>query len=126
MLGKLKHLRAWCDALEEYALDAIYSRGKTVPGWKVVQTNGRRTILDHEAAIEKLVALGYRKSSISETKALALGKLEKLLKPRDLVLDDVLGDAIGKTEGRPALVPDTDNRPSIDPYAQAAEDFKEE
>lgn len=122
-LDRVAEVRAWCDAIEAKALDSAYTQGVPIPGWKVVRSNGRRSIPDSEAAIKKLQAAGYKVGEVAERKIKTLGALEKLMRSREQELNEVLGELITKSEGRPALARETDSRPEIDPVSDAQADF---
>lgn len=124
VLKRLPEIRAWCTAVEEAALEAAYSQGKHIPGWKVVMSGGQRVITDHPAAIHTLIDAGFKPEQVSNIKAKGIGELEKLLGKKRFPV--VLEGLIGKTPGREALVPEDDKRQAISPATQAAVDFKEE
>ena len=119
-LSRVKQLRHWCDSVEKAGLDRAYSDGRTIPGWKVVRSNGRRVITDATRAIELLTEAGHPSDEVSSVKLKGIGELEKLVGKS---LSDVLGGLIIKTEGKPSLVPASDRRRALDPTASAAEDF---
>lgn len=121
-LGRVAEIRQWLDALEKVALDKTYSRGESLPGWKVVRSGGRRKINDPDAAIERLVAAGHDRERVSSTKIAGLGELDKITGGKDS-LAELLGDLLGQTEGRPALVPESDPRDSVSPTSDAQQTF---
>lgn len=121
-LDDIPAIRAWCDATQDYAKAAIYSRGVSVPGWKVVLSGGRRSVANPEGLIESATALGYGRDEVAELKAKGIGALEKVLKGD---FDLVAGPYVTKSDGSPSLVPESDKRPAINPEAQAAADFGE-
>jgi len=137
LLGRLSEIKAWCAAVEENALRKAYSEGTDIPGWKVVLSGGQRVIVDPNVAAEELVDAGVPEMDLwTEPKLKGLGDLEKLLKvlpkikpegatrSRFRKLEDVLSPTIlGRTEGKPALVPDSDGRASVNPDAEAAKEF---
>ena len=119
-LDQIPAIRMWCSAVEDYALDAVYSKNQTIPGYKVVMSGGKRSVKDHEGLIETAVAMGYDRDEISVVKARGIGELEKVLK-KDFNL--VAGPFVTKSAGSPSLVPEADGREAINPEGQAAEDF---
>lgn len=115
-------LKQWISDIENAALKRAYEDAGSVPGFKVVQSGGRRVIPDKEKAIEALVQAGYRQSDVSQRSLVTLAKLEKLTGgPEEL--QQVLGDLLGKSEGRLSLAPDSDPRPSADAVHSAQSDF---
>lgn len=129
-LAMLPAVRAWAAAVEEIALKKVYSDGETIPGWKAVVSGGTRKILDESAAIEKLVEAGYEREKIVRPyveQIRTLGDLDKVVKVgRTKVLDKVLGDLMGRTPGKPAMVREDDARPAVTANTTAADDFAEE
>lgn len=115
-------IRSWLDAVDKAAMDSAYKQQNKIPGWKVVRSNGRRYFTDPTAVIQTLIDNGYSAEQVASFKVKGFGELEKLLGGRD-VLDFLLKDYIDKSEGKPALVPDGDKRPSISPVSSAIADF---
>lgn len=124
ILEQIPSIRAWCDAVEKWALNRVYSEGKPVPGWKVVLGNGRRSIQDSAAAIQTLIDAGYTAEQVANFSTKPIGELEKLVGKKELPL--LLGDLLVKKEGNPVLVREEDNRPSVTPATEAAKDFVKE
>jgi hypothetical protein len=124
VLDQIDGIEAWCAAVREMALDAAYSQRKQIPGYKVVRGNGRRFVTDEEEAIKILRGEGYRVKDVVKPQTLVgIGELEKLLGKDRLPI--VLGAVIDKSEGKPALVKESDRRRAIDPAGDAAEEFAE-
>lgn len=121
-LDQLPGIKAWCAAVEAYTLHRVYSENKPIPGYKVVMSGGKRTVVDPVAALEALTAIGYDLDEVSVRKPKGIGDLEKLLKGD---FDIAVGPFVKKGDGSPSLVPESDNRQAINPEARAAEDFKE-
>jgi len=119
-LARIPMIEAWCAAVRDYCLARVYSEGKPIPGYKVVMSGGRRVVTDPEAALEALTAIGYTLDQVSVRKVRGIGELEKLL-GGDFGL--AVGPFVQKTEGSPALVPESDKRPAVNPEAQAQQDF---
>lgn len=122
-LDQIPFIKAWCTAVEDYCLNRVYSEGKPVPGYKVVMSGGRRSVVDHLGLIESAVAAGYDREKVSRTQAATIGDLEKILK-KDFEV--VAGPFVAKGPGSPSLVPESDPRDAVDPESQAAADFAEE
>lgn len=120
--SRVTELKQWLTAVEDASLKRAYEEAGSVPGFKVVRSGGRRTILDKEKAIETLVAAGFRMSSVSSRTIANLGTLDKLLGGAEN-LQEVLGDLLVKSEGRLSLAPDSDPRPPADAVQDAVSDF---
>jgi len=123
-LNKRKHVQDWLNALEKVALDTAYSQGVPLPGYKVVLSGGVRRITDVEDAETKLLAAGYDQDDfLAPKKIKGIGELEKLL-GKD-TFKELLEDTgvVKKTDGKPALAPESDKRPAISPHGEAAREF---
>jgi hypothetical protein len=125
-LSILPAVRQWCADIEEHALTKVYSNGEDIPGWKAVMSGGKRVIPDPEQAIKVLVEAGYKREDVERTKVeiQTLGVLDKLVGKK--ILPHILGDQLTMSEGRPSLVPDSDNRPAVTATDSAVADFGEE
>ena len=135
VLGDLAGIRKWCDAVQERALDLAYTQDVHIPGHKLVLSGGIRVIQDQPAVIDVFAELGFSGEQVTTTKIKGLGDLESLLKSlpkvkpegatrqRYQTLDDVAPEYIGRTEGKPALVHETDKRPPLSRLSDAQKDF---
>lgn len=114
----------WLGDLKEYALKECLA-GREVPGWKAVEGRGVREWTDMEAAFEKITRSGVTEEALLwEKKPLTLAQVEKLVGKKDF--QDVVGEFVIKTPGKPALVKESDKREAITNKVSAAEAFKEE
>lgn len=120
--SRIGELTQWCNDIQDAALKQAYEEAGSVPGYKVVLSNGRRKISDEKAAIEALVAAGYDRDAVERTSIQTLGALDKLTGSKD-ALDEVLGDLIGVSEGRLSLAPESDKREPADALHSAKTDF---
>jgi len=121
-LNRIPQIEAWCAAVRDLALDWAYSKGKTIPGYKVVRSGGKRFVQDPEGALGALTAIGYALDEVSKRKINGIGELEKLLGGDFSV---AVGPFIAKTEGSISLVTEDDRRASIEPNSEAAKEFEE-
>lgn len=127
-LTMLPAVRAWCTAVEEKALERVYSNGEDIPGWKAVMSGQKRIIPDPGAAVDKLVEAGFPRDKVERTTTTiqTLGELDKVVKVAGKkVLSQVLGDLLKLSEGRPSLVTEDDARPAVTATSTAADDFAE-
>lgn len=122
ILDRIPAIEAWCAAVRDYALDLVYSKGKAVPGYKVVLSGGKRSIPDEEKALEALELVGFTFEQVGRRKLKTIGDLEKLLRRS---FNPVLGPFIKKGEGSPSLVPETDPRPPVNPDSEAKKEFSD-
>lgn len=121
VLPRLKSITSWAKDLEAAALDMAYSRGIEIPGHKVVRSGGRRKVEDETAAIQRLIDTGYTAEQVASFSILPFGKLEKLIGKDELT--ELIGDLIGKTQGREAIVPESDKRAAVTNVSDAQADF---
>ena len=136
LLPRLSELRSWVEAVSKAALDRAYSKGEDIPGFKVVMSRGVRRVTHEAEAVALLAeATGRGEDEFYTRKIKGVGDLEKALKAlpkvrnestgrlRAQTLDDVIPEYVTRTPGAPALVPEDDKRPSIDPNSEAAKEF---
>lgn len=124
LLPKLADIRAWVSAVEAAALEMAYGRGEKIPGYKVVRSGGKRSIVDQDGAYEALTVVGgFEPDQIMDRKLKAMGTLEKLAGKAKF--SELVGPFIAKSDGREALVPEEDKRAEISPASEAADDFAE-
>lgn len=132
LLVDIPEIKNWCSAVEDAALDMAYSGGITIPGWKVVNSGGKRSVPNEPAAIELLVEKGFPREKISTVKLKGIGEIETLIKAattglkKDATLESVIGDLVVKGKGSPSIVPESDKRPAINPNAEAQKEFSNE
>lgn len=127
VLDRIPHIRAWCTDVVASALDIAYSKGQKIPGHKVVLSGGRRSITDPTAAIQALIDAGFAAEQVADFKVKGIGELEKLVKASPgAALEDIIGQYMRKSEGAPAIVPESDRRKEINPNAQAQAEFAED
>lgn len=124
ILERLPQIEAWAKAVRDVAFRKVYEMGHRVGGWKVVKTEGKRSITDVEVATERLLAAGYAKEDVTRVQAQTLGHLEKLVGKEKL--PTVLGDVLKKGDGSKVLAPEDDPRPPINAITAAQADFEED
>jgi hypothetical protein len=121
--SRTSHLKRWIADIEDAALKRAFEEAGSVPGFKVVQSGGRRKITDEQQAIKTLIAEGFDATTVSSTKIATLGQLDKLVGEEEL--QRVLGDLLVKSEGRLSLAKESDPRPPADALHSAKTDFAE-
>lgn len=124
ILERLPQIEAWAKAVRDVAFRKVYEMKHKVGDWKVVKTEGKRSITDVDLATERLLAAGYAKEDVTRVQAQTLGHLEKLVGKAKL--PEVLGDVLKKGDGSLALVHGDDPRPAHDATAAALNDFEED
>ena len=121
--SRTSHLKRWIADIEDVTLKRAYEETGSIPGYKVVQSGGRRQISDEAKAIEMLVDAGYDPDDVSSKKIVTLGRLDKLVGADEL--QGILGDLLGKSEGRLSVAKESDPRPPADALHSAQTDFAE-
>lgn len=115
----LKVIRMWCDAVEGAMYDRLNSHGET-EGYKLVAGRpGPRKWTDAEAAEAELrkalkVDQAYDRKVISPTTAEKLHKAGEI-GPKYWAR---LSNLIGRSDGKPLIVPSTDERPALTPQLE--------
>lgn len=121
ILPKLADIQRWTEDVKKEALQRAYTEGRSLPGHKVILRGGKRVIKDQAFAVQKMIDAGYEAEQVAELRTKSLAALEKLLGRKGFA--DLLGDVITKTEGKPAVVPETDSGVAVTAESRAAEDF---
>lgn len=125
ILVDLPDIRNWCKAVEENALNLAYHDRVPIPGWKVVKSGGKREFVDKEKAFSIFSEAGYEETQFSRKSLETLAKLEKLVGGK-APLTELMGENLARTEGREALVPESDPRPEVSALTDAQKDFEGE
>lgn len=120
MLDKLDGIKSWTHDLEEAANTRAIQNHQHIPGWKVVEGQSRRKIVDSDSAIRILEKAGYRPDEVSERKLIGISKLEKKIGSKEFY--KLLGNYIEKPPGAPKLVPESDKRPPLATGANITKD----
>lgn len=121
-LDQIPAIQQWIEAVQTITLDMAYSKGVPLPGYKVVRSGGKRSIPDQQGAIDFLVEQGHSLEEVSKRSLRGIGELEALLGKDGFA--ETLHDYIKPPVGRPALVPEDDNRPAINPNTEAMKEFE--
>lgn len=117
-LPKLDEAIKWAQSLQDYALNRALA-GDTVPGYKLVEGKSFRKITDPDALAEKLIADGMEDSKIWKPREMqSLTKLEQAVGKKKF--SENYGGFLFKPKGKPALVPESDERK---PYQVTAEEM---
>ena len=115
VLPILPTIKTWLTGVEDYALQQALS-GVQLPGYKIVEGRSARKIVDQDAAAAALNKAGYDAAEIYKPQELrTITDLEKLAGKKNFAA--ICGEYIDKPKGKPALVPESDKRPAIDPVA---------
>lgn len=121
-LERLPLVKSWAKDLEAAALEMAYTRGVSIPGWKVVRSGGRRVFVDEAAAIDVLTE-HYPREKVVRESIETLTKLTKVV-GGEKQLTALVGELLKKTEGREALAPAADPRPGVTKNMDATNDFE--
>ncbi len=111
IISKAKKIKAWLDAVEEYALKEAM-QGRKWPGMKLVEGRSVRRIINHEEAVHRLTEAGYAKEAVLKEPLLrSLTDLQKLIGKKQM--EELLEGLLEKPEGKPTLVAASDKRPEL-------------
>ena len=103
-------IRKWLDAVEDH-VQARVASGEHFPGYKLVEGRSNRRWSDESAAERKLTEL-LGDEAYHPAKLLTAPQAEKALGKKQA---GEIADLIAKPKGKPALVPESDKRPAIEP-----------
>lgn len=121
ILERAGEVKKWLGDVEDYALTEARDNGEHFPGFKLVAGRSKRSILNQEEAAKKLLDEGY--TDVYKPKEMqALTNLEKAIGKKKF--NEILDGYIVKSDGKPALVPESDKRPEISSISSAIADFE--
>lgn len=105
LLPRLKEIKSWCDDIEGFALSQML-KGDNIKGYKLVEKNARRKIVDEAGLRKELSEKGYTAEQISQLKPIT--QLEKLVGKKDFII--LSAGYVDKPKGDPAIAPLDDKR----------------
>lgn len=121
-IQQAEELSAWLSDVKDYATKQLI-KGQKVPGYKLVAGRSLRRWIDTDKAFKTIVDKGLTKEELLYTRQpLSVAQVEKLLGKK--TFKEISGELVETPEGKPTLVPESDNRPAITTQPTAAEVFK--
>lgn len=120
LLTKCQTLLDYAKAAEEYALSTALS-GEKIEGWKLVEGRSKRIWDDQEKAFDTLKKAGIPEELLWHREPYTLAQIEKQMGKKEF--EKTAGKHVQKQPGKPALVPESDDRPEY-VVKNAEEDFK--
>lgn len=105
LLPYLKEIKSWCEDIEDYALSQMLN-GKSIEGYKVVESDARRKVIDEIGLYTELIEKGYAAEQVTQLKPIT--QLEKLVGKKDFTI--LSAGYIDKPKGSPAIAPLGDKR----------------
>lgn len=109
ILDILTDLTKWSNEIMAYATDAAINHGKVWRNFKVVEGRSVRKFNDENAVAEVVQAHGYK--DIYRKNLIPLTEMERLMGKKHF--ENILGQFIYKSPGKPTLVPKADKRVAI-------------
>lgn len=103
-------LEEWIKSLNAYAF-SLLENGQDIPGFKLVQKEGRSKISDAEGLEMLLRKKGCKVAEIKETKLLGVTALRKLLKKKKID-DKIINEFTSKNSSGLTMAPASDKRPA--------------
>ena len=116
ILTKIDNLVSWANDIKDYALQQALS-GVSYEGFKVVEGKSNRKYVDEKAVASIVERNGF---DPYEKKLLGITAMSSLLGKKKF--EELLGGLVAKPPGKPALVPASDKRPTLN---TAKDDFDE-
>ncbi|MFH5182909.1 DUF2800 domain-containing protein [Paenibacillus sp. TAB 01] len=125
LLGIIDDIKKWCDQVGAYAYKQATMNGIRYPGYKLVSGKSSRKFTNIGTVKEILLGEGYEPEDILKPEELiSLTDIEKKLKKKRF--EALLGGCIERSEGKPALVPESDKRKELNTGDSARDDFADE
>ena len=106
LLKNVSAIKSWANRVQEYAQEQALN-GRQWPGFKLVEGQSRRKIVDEAEVITILDDHGFTTDKIC--RLIGITDLEELVGKKQL--QELIGDHIIKPQGKPTLVPKSDKRP---------------
>ena len=109
-LSKIPEIKAWCEAIHQYAHQQA-ALGNVPPGWKLVDKRANRRWIENLDEQEMEKVLGLDVAYMYDTKLKSPAAIEKLLRgknQKELLNTFIVKESSGKT-----LVPVNDDRPPV-------------
>lgn len=111
-LTKGADVASWLSKLEDYALTALIA-GEQISGYKCVEGRSLRSWKDQDAAINRVIELGYDEALVYNRVPLSLAKIEELLGKQKF--NETMLEHVHKPTGKPTLALESDKRPVFNP-----------
>lgn len=120
ILNIIPDLTKWAGEITAYATDAAVNHGKEWSGFKVVEGRSVRKYKNEDTVAQKAVESGYK--DIYRKSLIPLTEMQKLMGKTKF--EEILGNLIVKSPGKPTLVPKTDKRVAMN-VTNAKNEFNE-
>lgn len=108
VLPKLDSVIAYAEAVKEYALKKAIEQGRRWTGFKLVESQTKRKIIDEVAVGKILTDAGYDPYT---KKLLSISDIQKMVGKSQF--DTLVGNYVTRPKGQPTLVPEGDSRTEI-------------
>lgn len=117
ILTRAQGIQDWVKSLQDYALSAALD-GREIKGWKAVEGRGSRDWAGGtDQAFKILTERGIDEALLWVRNPVTVAGLEKELGKK--TFDEIAGDIICRTAGKPTLKPESDKRPPYNPATTA-------
>lgn len=120
-ISRGEDIAKWVNDLKAYALNLCLT-GENVKGLKAVAGRTSRSWTNQDEALKKLMDGGIDEAIIYDKVPLTLAKLEKALGKEQF--NNLVGDMVVTSTGKPTLVFENDKRPAITDTVKATSIFK--
>lgn len=121
LLAEAEEFTKWVKDAKDYAFEKALD-GEKVEGWKLVAGRSSRSWIDQSEAFSALASAGYTEELLWHREPYTLAQIEKQIGKK--AFDEACGEFVTKSEGKPALVRESDKRPEWS-RVSAADDFKD-
>lgn len=121
VLTKAPEAIKWMNDVQAHALEQATKKGKTWPGFKLVEGRSNRKYISQDAVAAKLTAEGIPEAVIYERSLLGITAMEKAIGKKKFA--ELLTGLVEKPTGSPTLAPVSDKREALNSTASAVADF---
>ncbi|CAK0766792.1 DUF2800 domain-containing protein [Gammaproteobacteria bacterium] len=121
LLPRIGEIESWCADVRSYALQQALE-GASVPGHKLVEGRSIRRWVEESLVVGALTGAGIPEADLFERSLIGIPAAEKLLGGKKKAAP-ALSPLVVKPQGKPALVPESDERLAIHPQARLEEVF---
>lgn len=122
ILSRAAAFKSWITSVEEMALTEAVEKGKSYPGFKLVEGRSNRVYMDEDKVAIALTREGFGEDEIYLKKLLGITAMEKAITKK--TFENVLGGLVIKPAGKPTLVVESDKRTAWNSAESAKNDFQ--
>ena len=125
VFAKLDFIRNWCDAVHDFMLEEL-TKGSGITGYKLVAGRmGNRAWGDKAEAEKMMKSMRLKHDEMYTDKLISPTDADRLLKKKSPKRWARISKLITRSEGKPAIAPESDKRPALPKPGDAFNDLDE-